>query len=218
MRTRIKAALGSLESNYGKVAYQPRYEPMDELVCCILSQHTSDANSFPAFDRMKAAFPTWEQVVAAGAEGILPYIKSAGLANQKSKAIVRVLEEIKARNGAYTIEGLGAMPMREAREWLESLPHVGPKTASIVLSFSFAMEAIPVDTHIYRVSKRLRFVPATMSEAKSHDELLSLVEPEDAFRYHVLLIEHGRKVCKARRPLCGECAIAKLCPSREAVP
>jgi endonuclease-3 len=185
---------------------------MDELVSCILSQHTSDANSFPAFDRLKLKYPTWQQVVDAGHERVADVVRSAGLANQKAKSIVAVLNEIKARNGDYDIANVGKMPMREARAWLETLPGVGPKTASIVLCFAFGMDAIPVDTHIFRVSARLGLLPERTNEARAHDQLLDIVPPEHAFRYHMLLIQHGRTLCKARRPRCESCPVLLLCP------
>ena len=114
-------------------------------------------------------------------------------------------------NGEYEIENLRDMPLMEARKWLESLPSVGPKTSSIVLCFSFGMPAIPVDTHIYRVSKRLGVLSEKTDANKSHDVLLELVAPKDAFRYHTSLIQHGRRICRARRPRCGECPVFDLC-------
>lgn len=210
-RQEIAAVLDVLQAEYGEPEYAPRFEPMDELISCILSQHTSDSNSFPAFFRLKEKFPTWEQMVHAGPEKIEPVIRSAGLSNQKSKAIIKVLQEIKRRNGEYCIEHLRTMSVSDARAWLETLPSVGPKTSCIVLCFAFGMHAIPVDTHIYRVSKRLGFISEKTDANRAHDELLDLVSEADAFRYHVLLIQHGRQVCAARSPKCGACLIRQLC-------
>lgn len=208
----IVEALDRLEKVYGKPEYEARFEPMDELVSCILSQHTADINSFPAFYRLKEKYPRWQLVVDAGQEAVADTVRKAGLANQKAKSIISVLREIKERNGEYSIDNLAAMPMKDARSWLSSLPGVGPKTASIVLCFSFGMPAIPVDTHIFRVSKRLGFVPDKSTEARAHDHLLGVVREQDAYRYHVLLIQHGRQVCKAQRPRCTECVLLSMCP------
>lgn len=207
----VAKVLDRLEARYGKVAYERRLEPMDELVSCILSQHTTDATSFPAFFRLREKYPSWEQVVAAGPARVASVVKRAGLANQKARSIVSALKEIKARTGAYSIDHLADRPMGEAREWLESLPGVGPKTASIVLCFAFGMDAIPVDTHIYRVSHRLGFIEKRVDANKAHDVLLSVVPKRDAYRYHVLLIQHGRTVCKAQRPRCDECELKDVC-------
>lgn len=208
----VSIVLDRLGASYGEPRYHCRFEPMDELVSCILSQHTTDATSFPAFHRLKAAFPAWQMVVDAGPERVADIVRTAGLANQKALSIVSVLKEIKVRDGDYSIENLRHMPMLDARAWLESLPGVGPKTASIVLSFSFGMPAIPVDTHIFRVSKRLGLLPEKADANKAHDVLLSIVDEKDAYRYHVLMIQHGRQVCKAQRPLCNKCELLDLCP------
>ena len=207
----VARVLDRLEGRYGKVSYERRLEPMDELVSCILSQHTTDATSFPAFFRLKEKYPSWQDVVGAGPARVASVVKKAGLANQKSRAIVSALKEIKSRKGRYSIDHLADMPMVEAREWLESLPGVGPKTASIVLCFAFGMDAIPVDTHIYRVSHRLGFIDEGVGADKAHDVLLSVVPKRHAYRYHVLLIQHGRTVCKAQHPRCFECELRDLC-------
>jgi endonuclease-3 len=74
------------------------------------------------------------------------------------------------------------------------------------------MPAIPVDTHLFRVSKRLEFVPEKATESSAHDHLLGVVREADAYRYHVLLIQHGRQICKAQRPKCTECVLLSMCP------
>ncbi|MBV6490686.1 MAG: endonuclease III [Fimbriimonadaceae bacterium] len=207
----VRDLVARLESDYGARLARPIYDPVSELVSCILTQHTADANAFPAFDRMRARFPTWPEVVAADPEELRDTIRAAGLANQKARSIQGALREIAVRNGDYTLENLRGMPMLEARKWLTSLPGVGPKTASIVLCFALGMPAIPVDTHIFRVSWRLGLIEKSLGEAKAHDALLDLVPPDLAFRFHVALIQHGRTVCKAPRPVCDRCQLTDLC-------
>jgi len=211
-RIPIRDLLDQLEVAYGRPRFISRFDPMEELVSCILSQHTTDAKSFPAFARLRETFPTWQDVVDAGPAGLVPVIRTAGLANQKSKSIVRCLVEIRERTGGYALEVLRGMPLREARAWLQELPGVGPKTASIVLCFSFGMGAIPVDTHVFRVAWRLGLIPEKMGENKAHDALLKLVPSELAFRFHTALIQHGRLTCRAPLPDCGECVVAAECP------
>jgi endonuclease-3 len=209
--TDIANIVEKLESIYGKSVYHQRFQPLDELVCCILSQHTSDLNSFAAFDRLKAAFPDWESALTAKPAEIIKVIQSAGLANQKTKYIQSCLKTIKEKVGSLNIDFLASMPLLEARNWLTDLPGVGPKTASIVLCFSFGMEAIPVDTHIYRVSKRIGIIPENMDANKAHDLLLKVVPKKLAFAYHMALIQHGRNICKAQRPKCSDCMISNQC-------
>ena len=207
----VRELVERLEAAYGPPPPPARFEPMDELVSCILSQHTSDANSYPAFERLKIALPTWEDVVDAGPDRIADIIRSAGLANQKAKSILGCLSAIKERTGGYSIDHLAGMSPKDARAWLSALPGVGPKTASIVLCFAFGMPVVPVDTHVYRVSWRLGIVPEDVGEIKAHDLLLEAVPGDLAYRFHMALIQHGRRTCKAPLPLCGECVVADLC-------
>lgn len=208
----VQTILGRLEKIYGRTKRVSRFDPLEELVRCILSQHTADANSFPAFDLLRETYPGWQDVVDAGPDEVAEVVRKAGLANQKARNIIKSLEEIKRRTGDHSIDHLQGLPMKEARDWLMGLPGVGPKTASIVLCFSFGMGAIPVDTHVYRVSRRLGVIPESADENKAHDLLLEIVEPEQAFRYHTALIQHGRGLCKAPVPLCAECPLHDVCP------
>lgn len=213
----VPEIVGRLEQVYGRPRFISRFDPMEELVSCILSQHTADANSFPAFRELREAFPDWADVVSAGPDAVAPVIRRAGLANQKAKAIVRALEAIHRAYGEYTLEPLRELPTLQARDWLMTLPGVGPKTASIVLCFAFGREAIPVDTHVFRVSGRLGLLAEKDDEKKAHDRLLAVVPGELAFRFHVALIQHGRKTCRAPIPVCAECPLTDLCPWFKAV-
>lgn len=188
---------------------------MEELISCILSQHTSDSNSFPAFTRMRAAIPSWEQTATMPVNDLADVIRGAGLANNKAKLIQACLTEIHNRLGAYSLDLLDDLEDEEARSWLLSLPGVGPKTAAITLSFALGRHAIPVDTHVYRVSRRLGALPVGVSENDAHPLLEKWVATGDAFRYHVLLIQHGRKVCKAPTPDCSKCPLTDLCKAHQ---
>ena len=103
------------------------------------------------------------------------------------------------------------MPTAEAKAWLTSLDGVGPKTASIVLLFALGKPAFPVDTHIHRVTGRLGLIPLKTSADKAHGILEELVPPEWTHSFHLNVIEHGRQVCKAQRPLCERCVLQKYC-------
>lgn len=210
-KARLPEVLSRLESEYGRVRFVNRFDPMEELVSCILSQHGSDARTFPAFTRLRAAFPDWADLAAAPPEVVIELIRDAGLANNKAKMIQSCLREIAARTGGFSLEHLRAMEDEAAMAWLLSLPGVGPKTASIVLCFALGRHAIPVDTHVYRVSWRLGLIPEGLGEVKAHNVLLNLVPKDDAFRFHTLLIQHGRKTCSAQSPACGQCVVAEFC-------
>jgi endonuclease III len=206
----VRELVNRLEEAHGSPRMISRFDPMEELVSCILSQHTTDANSFPTFTKLRETFPDWQDVVDAGPERVAEVIRGAGLANQKSKSIIGTLRLIHERTGGYNLESLRDLPMMEARKWLMDLPGVGPKTASIVLCFALGMEAIPVDTHVYRVSWRLGLIEE-VGENKAHDRLLEIVPGDIAFQFHTALIQHGRTICKAPLPICEICPVTDLC-------
>ena len=208
----VRALVKTLETQYGWPRYVNRFDPVDELICCILSQHSADANSFPAFTLLRATLPEWEDVVQAGPERVAEIVKGAGLANQKGKFIVGSLKALNEAFGDYTLDPLRLMPVPEAMAWLQTLPGVGPKTAAIVLCFGFGKGVIPVDTHVHRVSMRLGLIGPKTTANQAHDDLLKVVPAELAFAYHSLLIQHGRMVCRAPRPRCAECVVVAQCP------
>lgn len=208
----VRALVKTLETQYGWPRYVNRFDPVDELICCILSQHSADANSFPAFTLLRSTLPEWEDVVQAGPERVAEIVKGAGLANQKGKFIVGSLKALNEAFGDYTLDPLRVMPVPEAMAWLQTLPGVGPKTAAIVLCFGFGKGVIPVDTHVHRVSMRLGLISPKTTANQAHDDLLKVVPAELAFAYHSLLIQHGRMVCRAPRPRCAECVVVAQCP------
>ena len=105
------------------------------------------------------------------------------------------------------------MPFNEVKEWLITLPGVGPKTAAVVMSFALKLPAFPVDTHIHRISKRLGYINQNTSAEKAHEIMENIILPEDRFDFHILLITHGRKICKANNPKCSICPLTSYCPS-----
>lgn len=212
----VPEILARLEALYGAVQPRPRFDPVDELICCILSQHSADVSSFPAFTRLKSRFPTWRQVVEAPDAEVADAIRRAGMYNQKSARIKAVLRQIEERVGAFSLDHLRDMAWPEARTWLMSLPGVGPKTAAIVLCMNMGMPVIPVDTHVFRVCWRLGFYDKKIGEAKAHDVVQAMVAPELAFPFHTLLIQHGRNLCDARRPQCVQCPLLSFCPFGQA--
>ncbi|MEX2376686.1 MAG: endonuclease III, partial [Dehalococcoidia bacterium] len=189
-----------LAAIYGPVVWEPRYNALDELIFTVLTQHTSDLNAERAFESLRSRMPTWMDVIEADATEVADAIRHGGLANQKSVRIQQILAAILERHGRLELEFLGDLPLGEAKAWLRDLPGVGPKTTAVVLSFSLGMPAMPVDTHIHRVAKRLGLITLKTSADDAHDVLENLVPPEDRFVFHVLLITHGRRICKAPRP------------------
>jgi len=205
-----------LTGAYGARTCEPTGRPLDVLVETILSQNTSDTNSGRAFSSLRSAFPDWESVAEAPVNHIADSIRVGGLAQIKSKRIKQVLAEIRQARGRIELDFLSELPLDEARDWLRQLPGVGDKTANCVLLFAMCKPALPVDTHIFRVSKRLGLIDSRASVEKAHKLLEALVPPDKVYQFHVLMIEHGRRICKAQRPRCMECVLGNICPSYEA--
>ena len=202
-----------LSARYGRFEQVPRYDPLDELIFTVLTQHTSDLNAERAFDRLKSEMPTWQAVMDALAEEIAAAIHHGGMANQKSVRIKAILRAIETDRGELSIDFLREWAIEDARRWLMALPGVGPKTAAVVMSFALGMPAFPVDTHIHRVSLRLGLIPPKTSADAAHVLMEAATPASDRFQLHMQLITHGRQVCKARRPLCDECPLSDECPS-----
>jgi len=212
-RRRLRAIHARLARRFGDLDPPRAVDPLDELVLTVLSQHTSDLNAERAFDAMRAAYPSWQAVVDAPGAEIADVIRSGGLANTKAPRIQGILREVRAREGDFTLDALGSMSDEEARRYLTSLPGIGPKTAAVVLSFALGRDAMPVDTHVHRVTKRLGIIPPNASAEKA-DRLLHELVP-DGLRtpLHVGFIRLGREICKAPTPRCARCPLHDLCPT-----
>lgn len=196
---------------YGQPVWRTPLPPLDELVSTILSQNTNDTNRDRAFAALRRRFPCWEAVRDADEVAVIEAIRPAGLANQKGPRIQRLLRAITAERGLLDLTFLANLPVEEARAWLMKFDGVGPKTAAIVLLFSFGKPAFPVDTHIYRVSGRLGLRPAKMTVEAAHRHLEALFPPATYGAVHLNLIRLGREICTARRPNCPRCPLFDLC-------
>jgi len=209
----IEQILNLLTREYGNHEWQPRQSPLSVLIQTILSQNTSDSNSKRAFESLLASFNDWGNLANASTNEIANSIKLGGLGSIKAKYIKQALEEIQQRQGEFKLDFLKQLPLNEARDWLRQLPGVGMKTASCVLLFSLKMPALPVDTHVFRVTKRLGLIDSKASIEQAHKLLENLVPPDNVYEFHVLVIEHGRKICKAQYPRCSQCILQKSCAS-----
>jgi endonuclease-3 len=192
------------------LAVQP---PLDELIQTVLSQSTSDVNTERAFASLRNRFQTWGEVAQAPEHEVADAIRSGGLANIKASRIQCILRSIYTLVGSYDLDFLRDLPDDEATTWLTGLPGVGPKTAACVLLFSLGKPAMPVDTHVHRVARRLGLVHTSANAKQTQPLLEAVIPPPERYTAHLLLIEHGRRTCHARRPACQACAVVERCPS-----
>jgi endonuclease-3 len=209
----VTRVLQLLSAEYGLPHWHSDGGPLSVLIRTVLSQNTSDTNSSRAFLSLIAAFPRWEDVADADVGEIAATIRPGGLANIKAMRIKQILEVIKQKCGNFSLDFLKDMPLDEARAWLKELPGVGEKTAACVLLFSLGRPALPVDTHVHRVAQRLGLIGAGVSAEQAHVALPQLVPSGCIYEFHMLFIEHGRRICKARNPKCPVCVLRAICPT-----
>jgi endonuclease-3 len=196
---------------YGRKEVELDENPLDTLIETILSQNTTDKNSHRAFLALRKAYPSWNDMMGEDSVKIAKIIRSGGLAGIKASRILDALDFIKRERGALDLSFLREISPRMAESWLAQMKGVGPKTRSIVLLFSLGMPAFPVDTHIHRVTRRIGLIGQKATRERAQTELATLVPRAEFFNFHINLIEHGRAICKARRPRCSVCRISGYC-------
>jgi len=189
-------------------------DPFETLIVTIISQNTAGRNTAKAFENLSKQFEITPEVLAdAETSQIEECLKVAGLYRNKAKTIKQASKIILERFHS-NLKPILSLPFEEARKTLLQLPGVGPKTADVVLLFCSGKPTIPVDTHVNRVAKRLGLAPANGDYETVRGSLQSLYNPKDYLAVHVLLILLGRRYCRARNPLCKQCPVNTLCPSK----
>ena len=179
--------------------------PYELLVAVMLSAQCTDKRVNMTTPALFAAFPTAEAMAAATAEEIYPYIRSISYPNNKAKNLAGMARMLVAEFGGVVPSDL---------DQLQRLPGVGRKTANVVGAVIWQKEVMPVDTHVFRVAARI----GLSRNAKT--PLQTELQLEKGFPKHLLpiahhwLILHGRYVCTARAPKCGDCGIADICAYR----
>jgi endonuclease-3 len=181
--------------------------PFTLLVAVVLSAQATDAGVNKATRPLFKVADTPKKMVALGEDRVREYIRTIGLYRNKAKNVIALSEQLIAQHG-------GQVP-RE-REALESLPGVGRKTANVVLNIAFGEPTIAVDTHLFRLANRLGIAPGK-TPLEVEQGLLKVVPDKYLLHAHHWLILHGRYICQARKPKCGECLIADLCISKDKV-
>jgi endonuclease-3 len=201
----------NLESTFGVPVPPPKSDALSMLINIVLSQATSDANSERTFRELKNRFPTWEKVLAASEAEIADAIRLGGLANQKARVIKDLLAQIKAARGRLSLKFIEKMPNEAVRDYLLQFRGIGPKTVACTLLFAAHKEVFPLDTHIFRVLRRMGIVPEKITDGKAHKLLDQLVPAGKFYSLHVNLIRLGRQICRPREPLCEQCPLVEYC-------
>lgn len=207
----FKYIVENLENTFGEPKLGAKSDALTMLVKIVLSQATSDTNSIRTFQNLKKRFGNWQKVLEANEFEIAEAIRLGGLANQKAKVIKGLLTEIKARHETLSLKFLDSMTDENARDYLSNFQGVGPKTVACTLLFALHKEVFPLDTHIFRILKRMGILPERISDAKAHRFLDKLVPKGKFYSLHVNLIRLGRKICRPGEPLCEQCPLIEYC-------
>lgn len=207
----VPYVIQNLKAVYGAPKPQRGLDPLDVLIETILSQSTTNANSDRAFESLKRRFPGWEAARRARVASIEAVIRSGGLAKQKSIRIKQLLNEISKRRGSLDLSFLRDAPLEEAKQFLASFKGVGPKTVACTLLFACNRPVFPIDTHIFRIARRLGLIPEKGSDEEAHRLMGEMIPRKRYYETHINLIRHGRRVCRPRDPLCEQCCLVDYC-------
>lgn len=232
----VRYVMDGLADRYGHPVWEQRLDPTSELILTILTQNSADVNAEVAFQALREAYPSggatqvhnpgagwggiglpegappdWGAVEFAPLPELTDVIRPGGLANQKAPRLQATLRRIREERGDYALDFLAEMPALEARAWLTSIDGIGKKTASILLLFCFGQPLMPIDRHVERVSHRIGLLPPKATIDEAHELFLGVFQPDEMYEAHVNLIQHGRKVCHARRPDCAACPVRPRC-------
>ena len=202
-----------LRERYGPRPAKKWGRGIDVLVETILSQNTSNKNSAAAYRQLRRRFRTWNEVADAPVEEVERWIRTAGLSRIKAPRIQIILRQLREERGRISLEFLKRLPPEQAAAYLRRFKGIGPKTIACLLLFAFQMPVFPVDTHIHRIARRLKWIGPKVSAEKAHTLLEPAISPDHRYEMHILLIDHGRQICRAINPACERCPLFDLCPS-----
>jgi endonuclease-3 len=207
----VRYIIQNLERTYGVPMNERASDPLDMLIKIILSQATSDTNSHRTFAALKKRFPTWDAALRARTSTVAATIRSGGLANQKAAVIKDVLRQVKEEHGTIDLSFLHELSSEEAVNYLSQFRGIGPKTIACTLLFACRKEVFPLDTHIFRILRRIGLIPQKCTDARAHEIMNGIVPHGKFYSFHVNLIRHGRTLCRPRDPLCERCPVVEYC-------
>lgn len=189
--------------------------PLEELLFILCSVKRSEKVYLRAYRSLKQAFPKFQDLSEASISRLVSEVSWGGLQNQKAASVRALMEAVIGRFSRPTLTPLKYMNDEESEKFLLSLPGVGKKVARCVMLFSLNRKVFPVDTHCWRIARRLSWIkPAGANDnctSKDIDRLQEKIPPELRFSLHLNMISLGREVCSARKPQCRECAISFFC-------
>ena len=199
----------TLEAEYGRPRLGNPSKPLDDLIFILISNRTTPYLANQTYRRLRQNFRTWDEILESSPRKLRALLKPAGLSLKKSQQIRSLLKKVKSDFGRCSLDELKQWKDDRIHQYLTQLTGVSDKVSKCVMLYTLASEVLPVDVHVFRVSKRLGWT-ARNRAAQAHEELEALIPPSRRSAFHVDCITHGRSVCRSK-PDCQRCHIRKDC-------
>ena len=201
---------------YGDFAHNNKRNPLDELIFILCSVKTAEHGYSRTYSALRDEFPTFSRLAEAPPDAMAEPLRPGGLYRQKAKGFRDVFDAIIARFGKLSLSDLRRFDDPSCEAFLTTLRGVGLKVARCVMMYSLDREVFPVDTHCWRIARRLGWVRRTTKDGhvsnRDMDRLQAKIAPSLRFSLHVNFISLGREFCRAAAPRCATCPIAAHCP------
>lgn len=200
---------------YGSPSHHNREDPLDELVFVILSAQTEEYLYLRTFEQLARCYPGWAGLAEASVADVERIIQAGGLFRKKARQLVAALSQIVSDVGYPSLAFLRELDDESTYRYLVSLPGVSRKTALCIMMYSLGRAVLPVDTHVWRIARRLHWTPPKPKPTPRDGQGLEALIPAGVrHSLHVNMVAHGRTVCLPYNPRCDTCVLADLCPSR----
>lgn len=200
-----------LVSEYGVPSLGNFRDPVREIFYIVLSARTTDLQYRKTFRTLRATFPSLSALAEAPVEAIRSCISTGGLVNKRAGQVKRIAKALLSRLGNRPAQRLRKMSGREAFDFLNALPGLGPKSALCVMMYSLDHDTFPVDVNVQRVACRLGAIPHGLKHWEAQQRLPALVPQGRSKELHIGLVVHGRTICLPRTPRCASCILADHC-------
>jgi endonuclease III len=199
---------------YGTPSHHNKQNPLDELVFIILSAQTEEYTYLQTYEQLSCAYPAWSGLSTADEECIAEIIRPGGLYIKKSRQLKAIFRQLLKDFGTETLDELYNLNDQEAYGYLTSLPGVSRKTALCIMMYSLARQVFPVDTHTWRIARRLGWTTNVPKPTNRQTTALEELIPSHLrYSLHVNMVAHGRTTCLTYDQRCGTCPLASFCPS-----
>lgn len=208
----IEEVARALKKQYNDFAHNNKKNPLDELFFILCSVKRSEKVYLSAYKSLKLNFPRYELLATLSVDEISRIVSWGGLQGQKATAAKQIIEQLIENFDRPTLTPLKKMSDKECEKFLTRLPGIGKKIARCVMLYSLDRQVFPIDSHCWRIAGRLGWSNTGQNVADvAADHLQDLIPPDLRFSLHVNMVSHGRKICKARSPLCQDCVIMPSC-------